>query len=137
VPTSHEAGGEEATLGNVEEPLVLIAEDDPTVRMTIELVLEGEGFRTLVAADGEEALQLATSELPDVILLDQSMPKIEGKQVVASLRLQEQTREIPVLVLSGRSWGSAEEWPGAEFIGKPFQPEELLARIRRALGSRR
>jgi DNA-binding response OmpR family regulator len=134
---SEEAGAEEATLGSVEEPLVLIAEDDPTVRMTIELVLEGEGFRTLVAADGEEALQLATSELPDVILLDQSMPKIEGKQVVASLRRQEQTREIPVLVLSGRSWGSAEEWPGAEFIGKPFQPEELLARIRRALGSRR
>jgi CheY-like chemotaxis protein len=134
---SEEAGAEEATLGSVEEPLVLIAEDDPTVRMTIEFVLEGEGFRTLVAADGEEALQLATSELPDVILLDQSMPKIEGKQVVASLRRQEQTREIPVLVLSGRSWGSAEEWPGAEFIGKPFQPEELLARIRRALGSRR
>jgi CheY-like chemotaxis protein len=44
----------------VEEPLVLIAEDDPNVRMTIELVLEGEGFRTLLAADGEQALQLAT-----------------------------------------------------------------------------
>jgi CheY-like chemotaxis protein len=120
----------------VEEPLVLIAEDDPSVRMTIELVLEGEGFRTLLAADGEEALQLATSELPDVILLDQSMPKIKGKEVVASLRRQEQTRSIPVLVLSGTSWGSAEEWPGAEFVGKPFHPDELLARVRKALKSR-
>jgi DNA-binding response OmpR family regulator len=117
----------------VEFPLVLIAEDDPSVRMTIEMVLEGEGFRTVVACDGEEALQLASSELPDLILLDQSMPKVPGKDVVASLRLQDTTRGIPVLVLSGRSWGSASEWPGAEFLGKPFSPDELLTRIRETL----
>jgi CheY-like chemotaxis protein len=117
----------------VEEPLVLIAEDDPNVRMTIELVLEGEGFRTLLAADGEQALQLATTELPDMILMDQSMPKIGGKQVLASLRQREQTREIPVLILSGKSWGSPEDWPGAQFLGKPFNSDELLRRIRQAL----
>jgi DNA-binding response OmpR family regulator len=119
----------------VEDPLVLIAEDDPSVRMTIEMVLEGEGFRTMVACDGEEALRLAASALPDLILLDQSMPKVPGKEVVASLRLQEKTRSIPVLVLSGRSWGSANEWPGAEFLGKPFSPDELLSRIRDTLKS--
>jgi two-component system, OmpR family, phosphate regulon response regulator PhoB len=101
------------------------------------MVLEGEGFRTMLASDGEEALRLATSELPDMILIDQSMPKIAGKEVVATLRLQQETREIPVLVLSGRSWGSANEWPGAEFLGKPFSPDELLARVRDALRSRR
>lgn len=115
---------------------MLIAEDDPSVQMTIEMVLEGEGFRTMVASDGEEALRLATSELPDMILLDQSMPKIAGKDVVATLRLRQETRAIPVLVLSGRSWGSANEWPGAEFLGKPFSPDELLARVRNALKSR-
>ncbi|MEA2508653.1 MAG: two-component system, OmpR family, phosphate regulon response regulator PhoB [Actinomycetota bacterium] len=128
---------QKATLRDVEDPLVLIAEDDPSVRMTIEMVLEGEGFRTMVASDGEEALRLATSELPDMILLDQGMPKVGGKEVVASLRRQELTREIPVLVLSGRSWGTANEWPGAEFLGKPFSPDELLARIRDTLKSRR
>lgn len=101
--------------------------------MSIELVLEGEGFRTLLAADGEQALQLATTELPDMILMDQSMPKIGGKQVLASLRQREQTREIPVLILSGRSWGPQEEWPGAQFLGKPFNSDELLQRIRQAL----
>jgi DNA-binding response OmpR family regulator len=120
----------------VEDPLVLIAEDDASVVMTIELVLEGEGFRTIVATDGEEALKLATDELPDVILLDQSMPKLEGQAVVASLRKHEHTRGIPVLVLSGRSWGAAEDWPGAEFMGKPFRPDELLARIRAVLPPR-
>jgi DNA-binding response OmpR family regulator len=126
----------EATLQAVEEPLVLIAEDDPSVRMTIELVLDGEGFRTIVAADGEEALELASRELPDVILLDQNMPKIDGKLVVASLRQHEPTRGIPVLVLSGSSWGSAEDWPGAEFLSKPFDSDELLARVRAALRPR-
>jgi two-component system phosphate regulon response regulator PhoB len=115
------------------EPLVLIAEDDSSVRMTIELVLQGEGFRTLLATDGEEALRLATSELPDMILMDQTMPKLGGKQVLAALRAQTETRQIPVLVLSGRSWGAAEDWPGAQFLGKPFNSDELLMRIREAL----
>jgi DNA-binding response OmpR family regulator len=115
------------------EPIVLIAEDDPNVRMTIELVLQGEGFRTLLAADGEEALRLATSEIPDIILMDQTMPKLGGKQVLASLRAQAETCEIPVLILSGRSWGSPEDWPGAQFLGKPFNSDELLTRIREAL----
>jgi two-component system, OmpR family, phosphate regulon response regulator PhoB len=115
------------------EPLVLIAEDNASVRMTIEIVLQGEGFRTLLATDGEEALRLATSELPDMILMDQSMPKIGGKEVLVSLREQAQTRDIPVLILSGRSWGPSEEWPGAQFLGKPFNSDELITRIRQAL----
>jgi DNA-binding response OmpR family regulator len=117
----------------VVDPVVLIAEDDPSVRMTIELVLQGEGFRTLLATDGEEALRLATSELPDMILMDQTMPKLGGRQVLASLRAQTETSQIPVLILSGRSWGSSEDWPGAEFLGKPFNTDELLSRIRQAL----
>jgi DNA-binding response OmpR family regulator len=115
------------------DPLVLIAEDDGSVRMTIELFLEGEGFRTLLAEDGEEALELATSELPDMILLDQSMPKLSGKQVLIALRQQESTKEIPVLVLSGSALGPRDEWPGADFLGKPFNSDELVARVRSAL----
>jgi CheY-like chemotaxis protein len=125
--------GPESSLCRVTGPLVLIADDDSHVRMTIELVLQDEGFRTVIAGDGEEALRLATAKLPDMILMDQSMPKMGGKQVLSHLRNDERTRLIPVLILSGRSWGSAEEWPGAQFLGKPFNSDELVARIRQAL----
>lgn len=114
-------------------PVVLIAEDDAGVRMTIEFVLEDEGFEILTAADGEEALNLARAHHPDVILLDNMMPKMDGKAVYARLQEDEATASIPVLVLSGMSSGDAGEWPGARQVGKPFQPDELVRLIREAL----
>ncbi len=114
-------------------PLVLVAEDDFNVSLTLEIVLEDEGFETLMAADGEEALAAARRSIPDVILLDQIMPKLDGKQVLRALRQDESTRDIPVLVLSGMEKGVAADWPGAQFVGKPFSPEELVRRIRDVL----
>ena len=118
-------------------PKVLVAEDDPGVRMTIEFVLGDEDFEVHMAADGAEALRLATEILPDIILLDQIMPKMDGKEVLAALRAESSTREIPVLVLSGMPPGAPEEWPGAHFVGKPFSPDELVERIRELLGDPR
>ena len=92
-----------------------------------------EGFQVLLAEDGEQALNLARSELPDVILLDQIMPKLDGKQVLKALRAEEQTRDIPVFVLTGMARGPAEDWPGAQFVGKPFSPDELVRMIRKRL----
>lgn len=112
---------------------VLVAEDDASVRLTIEFVLMDEGFQVLLAEDGEQALNLARSEQPDVILLDQIMPKLDGKQVLSALRAEEQTRDIPVFVLTGMARGPAEDWPGAQFVGKPFSPDELVRMIRRRL----
>jgi two-component system, OmpR family, phosphate regulon response regulator PhoB len=117
----------------VDRHIVLIAEDDASVRMTLEIVLEDEGFQILLAPDGEEALRIATAELPDVILLDQRMPKMDGKQVFRALREREQTRHIPVFVLSGRERDPGGDWVGAQFVAKPFAPDDLIARIRRAL----
>ena len=114
-------------------PLVLIAEDDFNVRLTLEIVLEDEGFEILMAVDGEEALAAARKSSPDVILLDQIMPKLDGKQVFQALRADESTRHIPVLVLSGMERGLAADWPGAHFVGKPFSPEDLVRRIREVL----
>lgn len=116
-------------------PLVLVAEDDFNVRLTLEIVLEDEGFEILMAADGEEALRAARESHPDVILLDQIMPKLDGKQVLHALRQDESTRDIPVLVLSGMEKGVAADWPGAQFVGKPFSPEELVRRIRAVLAA--
>lgn len=117
-------------------PKVLVAEDDPSVRLTIEFVLEDEGFEVLLAPDGEAALRMALESLPDVILLDQMMPKMDGKEVLNALRAHGSTKDIPVLVLSGMSRGSDDEWPGAVFVGKPFAPEALIEHIRTAVGNR-
>lgn len=114
-------------------PLVLVAEDDFNVRLTLEIVLEDAGFEIMLAADGEEALRAARETTPDVILLDQIMPKLDGKQVLHALRQDEATRDVPVLVLSGMERGVPDDWPGAQFVGKPFSPEELVRRIRAVL----
>lgn len=114
-------------------PRVLVAEDDASVRLTLEFVLEDEGFEVLQAEDGEQALRMALDDRPDVILLDQVMPKMDGRQVLSALRESDATRDIPVFVLSGMSRTSPDEWSGAYFVGKPFAPDELVERIRAAL----
>lgn len=116
----------------MKKPVVLVAEDDPSVRMTIEFVLQDEGFEVVLAEDGEQALRLARKVEPDVILLDQMMPKLDGRDVLTALRESEATRDIPVFVLSGMSRTKG-DWPGAFFVGKPFSPDDLVDRIREAL----
>lgn len=115
------------------QPVVLVAEDDASVRMTIEFVLKDEGFVVLLAENGEEALRVAQDSLPDVILLDQVMPKMDGKEVLMALRSHGPTSEIPVLVLTGMTRGAPGDWPGAHFVGKPFSPDALVDRIRKVL----
>jgi DNA-binding response OmpR family regulator len=116
--------------------VVLVAEDDPSVRMTIEFVLTDEGFEVLLAEDGEEALKMALEATPDIILLDQMMPKMDGKEVLTALRADASTAQIPVVVLSGMARGAPTEWPGAHFVGKPFSPDTLVKRIREVLGQK-
>jgi DNA-binding response OmpR family regulator len=117
------------------EHLVLIAEDDPSVLMTLEWILGDEGFGVVTARDGREAMQLATARRPDVILLDQVMPKMTGKEVLSALRKDDATRDIPVFVLTGMTPDDQDDWVGAHFIAKPFSPDDLVKRIRRVLES--
>ena len=114
-------------------PKVLVAEDDPSVRLTIELVLEDEGFEVVLAEDGERALDIAFTKSLDAILLDVMMPKLDGEQVFARLREDERTAAIPVFVLSGLARDAGEHWAGAYFVGKPFDPDALVRSIRKTL----
>ncbi|MGH2694178.1 MAG: response regulator [Actinomycetota bacterium] len=113
-------------------PRILVAEDDPSVRMTLQFVLEDEGFEVIMAEDGERAVAVARAERPDVILLDGMLPKLDGREVYSTLRGDDATKEIPVLVLSGMV-REHDDWPGAHFVGKPFSPDELIKQIREAL----
>ncbi|MGH2819472.1 MAG: response regulator [Actinomycetota bacterium] len=115
---------------------VLIAEDDPSVRMTLQLVLDLEGFEVIAAEDGEQALAAARERSPDVILLDQVMPRMDGRQVLSALKQDDATRGIPVLVLTGMAQVRSDDWEGAEFVGKPFNPDDLVKRVRAALERR-
>ena len=79
---------------------ILVAEDDRFLRKAAEMALKRQGYTVLTAADGEEALRAAQSELPDLILLDLIMPKLNGFDVLQALKKEAPTAKIPVIVLS-------------------------------------
>ncbi len=79
---------------------ILLAEDDRFLRKAAEATLRRSGFTVIAAVDGEEALRLAQAEVPDLILLDLIMPKLQGFEVLRSLKESPATAHIPVIVLS-------------------------------------
>jgi CheY-like chemotaxis protein len=79
---------------------ILVAEDDRFLRKAAEMALKRQGYTVLTAADGEEALRAAQSVLPDLILLDLIMPKLNGFDVLQALKKEAPTAKIPVIVLS-------------------------------------
>jgi DNA-binding response OmpR family regulator len=111
---------------------ILIIEDERPMRTALADVLEAEGHRVLTAADGEEGLQRALAEKPDLILLDLMMPKLDGYAVCAELRRV--ANPVPILILTAK--GQLEDRVkgldlGADdYLVKPFSTEELLARVR-------
>ena len=114
---------------------ILIIEDETPMRTALADVLEGEGYRSLAAADGEAGLRKAVEEKPDLILLDVMMPKLDGFAVCAELRRL--AISVPVLMLTAK--GQIEDRvngldAGADdYLVKPFSTEELLARVRALL----
>jgi two-component system, OmpR family, alkaline phosphatase synthesis response regulator PhoP len=116
---------------------ILIVDDESAIRLVCQLNLDSAGFQTLEASDGETALALARTELPDLILLDVMLPGIDGWEVAAELAGSPETREIPILFLSARSDRSDEERGhevgGLGYITKPFDPNELIDRVREVL----
>jgi CheY-like chemotaxis protein len=82
---------------------VLLIEDDRFLRRAGEASLRQRGFAVTVAADGQEGLAKVREEIPDLILLDLLMPKVSGLEVLRTLRAEEKTRSVPVLILSNSS----------------------------------
>ncbi|MEX1023150.1 MAG: response regulator transcription factor [Dehalococcoidia bacterium] len=115
-------------------PVVLIADDDASILKLVRLQLVDEGFRAVTASTGEEAVQRAIDERPDLVVLDIMLPDISGFEVLNRLR---ERGPIPVILLTGKTRDSDKirglEMGADDYLAKPFNPEELAARVRAVL----
>ena len=113
---------------------ILIIEDDAKTAALIALYLEKEGYRTLVAYDGETALQMAQKQRPMFVVLDLMLPRLDGWEVCRRLR---KTSEVPILILTAKD-EEVDRVAGLtlgadDYVVKPFSPRELVARVRAIL----
>ncbi|MBN1476168.1 response regulator [Candidatus Sumerlaeota bacterium] len=115
---------------------ILLADDEEDIKAVITLFLESKGYQIITAFDGLAALDLARSEHPDLILLDVMMPVVNGFEVCTRLKADEETRDIPVVMLSAMAQSESVDKglaAGAvDYIVKPFDPsrlEEVISRI--------
>ena len=116
---------------------ILVADDEPYVVLAIKEVLESLPASVLQAQDGEEALRLAKAELPDIILLDVKMPRLDGFQVATALKQDPATAGIPLIFFSALGAPSEKikglELGADDYVAKPIDAEELKARVRTIL----
>jgi twitching motility two-component system response regulator PilG len=115
--------------------IVLVVDDSPTVRKLVSITLKKHNYRVVDAADGIDGLAKINDELPDLILLDITMPRLDGYQLCKIIKGNEDTKHIPVVMLSGKS-GFFDKVRGrmagsTEHITKPFKPDELLQAVRK------
>jgi DNA-binding response OmpR family regulator len=119
-------------------PRVMLVDDDAAVRSAVSGALAGEGYDVACIGDAEEALRQALAEPPSVVLLDVTMPRLDGWELCEILRRQSQTREVPVLFLTGRTDVrdriTAMQVGGTDFISKPFHAKDLRAKVRALVG---
>lgn len=112
---------------------ILVIEDEPTVRNNIEQILELSEYKPIVAKDGEEGFALAKKHLPDMIICDIMMPKLDGYGVLKALKQEVQTEHIPFIFLTAKAEKSdirkSMELGADDYLSKPFTPEELLGAI--------
>ncbi|MGY2360932.1 EAL domain-containing response regulator [Pseudomonas azotoformans] len=116
---------------------LLIVDDEPQVRKLLETLLHHEGYQTVSASSGEEALQVVAQQPPDLILLDIMMPGMDGYEVASQLKSDDATAGIPIIMLSALSDPGARvsglESGAEEFLSKPIERIELSLRVRNLL----
>ncbi len=119
-------------------PVALIAEDDRDIRELVTTKLTAAGYRVLAYSNGQTALAATQEHQPDVALLDVMMPGISGIEIVARLRKDPRTSDIPVILLTAKSQefdiDSGYAVGAADYIVKPFSPRDLVIRVNAVLG---
>lgn len=126
---------------NAAQLCILIVDDSPTIVDMLRDLLHGNNFSVLIATNGHEAIKQANEGQPDLIILDIMMPDIDGFETCRRLKLDEKTRDIPVIFMTALSTTGDKvkgfELGAVDYITKPVQPAELLARINTHLSIRK
>jgi DNA-binding response OmpR family regulator len=119
------------------EANVLIVDDDPVVRRMLQLSFESEGFDVSTASDGLEGLEAIRRDKPNVVVLDIMMPKLDGMKVMDELRMDDDLRGMPVILLSAKATSLDIDLGlkagAADYVTKPCDPIELIDRVRSLL----
>jgi two-component system phosphate regulon response regulator PhoB len=119
------------------QPTILVVEDEEAIIMLLKYNLEREGFKVITAEDGEEALITLKETKPDVVILDWMLPSLSGIEVCRQMRRNNDTKNIPVIMLSARGEEDDRvrglDCGADDYVTKPFSPSELIARIRAVL----
>jgi len=117
---------------------IVLAEDEPQIARLIEFKLKKEGYDVTWKENGDEALRAIKADKPDLILLDIMMPVMGGYEVLRRLKEDENLKSVPVIMLTARAQEKdvvkGIDMGAEDYITKPFQPAELLARVKRILG---
>ena len=119
------------------QPVILIAEDFEDARDLYKDYLEFSGFKVETATNGRDAIALAVSLQPDLILMDASMPVLDGWQATRELKANPATRHIPILALTAHAFDDARQEARSSgcdgFVTKPCLPDDLVAKVRATL----
>jgi chemosensory pili system protein ChpA (sensor histidine kinase/response regulator) len=115
-------------------PLVLVVDDSITVRRVTQRLLQREGYRVALAADGLQALERLTEELPAVVLSDIEMPRMDGFDLARNIRADARTKDLPIVMITSRIAEKhrehAKELGVDHYLGKPYSEEELLSLVK-------
>ena len=125
-------------MNSEESAKILVVDDEPRNVKILQIHLEARGYTVLSASDGDEALEIISEEFPDLILLDINMPRVDGFEVVTSVRADKKTAFIPIIMITAlrdtqENRIRAVEAGADDFIEKPFNSFEVLARIKSLL----
>jgi diguanylate cyclase (GGDEF)-like protein len=135
--TLHRGSSTIGSLAGVKPTRILIAEDEPNLRDVLRFQLEAAGYEVIEARDGQQALEMAWTQHPDLVLLDVMMPRLDGYEVCRRLRAAFETRTVPIIMLTAKSEISDKVTglsDGAnDYVTKPWEHRELLLRIRNML----
>ncbi|MFA6170435.1 MAG: response regulator [Candidatus Margulisiibacteriota bacterium] len=116
---------------------VLVVDDEPDVVSLLEVLLNSYGYSVISAADGQQALEKARTERPDLIILDVMLPKLDGYKVARMLKFDENFSKIPIIMLTAKVTDKDKETgieTGADvYLTKPFETDKLLASIETVL----
>ncbi len=116
---------------------ILIAEDEPDIRELVAFMLRFAGYEVVAASNGEEAVQAATRDIPDLVLMDVRMPRMTGYDACKLMKADPTLHDVPVVFLSAKGQESeiqsGLEAGAEEYLLKPFSPDELTNRVRAIL----